>query len=166
MTWRLRAAFRRARSAGILWRMEAVNVIARVLHVGSAIVALGGIAFMLGALCPALRTQDESVRAALQPLVKKRFMRMVHPAIALLILTGAYNWWLNIEAYRNASKAIHGMIGTKMLLAIVMFAIVFAQAFGVVKGGTHRWMTINLVLGIAVITLAAIVRAMRLAGTG
>jgi uncharacterized membrane protein len=141
--------------------MTAVNIAVRVLHIGSAIALLGGTIFFLVVLIPTVRILDEGLRTSILQLARKRFYRISHPALLLLAATGLYTYLSNLHAYDNP-KALHGLIGMKILLWVAITSIVFAQTFGVLRGCPIRWAKVNLTLGIAVIIIAAVVRTLRI----
>ncbi|MBI1368997.1 MAG: hypothetical protein GC162_10130 [Planctomycetes bacterium] len=142
--------------------MVYVDLAARFLHLLSMAALIGGTLFMLAAMLPAMKLLDDSLKQSIIALARKRFMRIAHPAIALLILTGAWQWYRNVEIYRASNKALQGVLGMKVLIAMVIFGLIFAGAFGVLKGCPRKWAKITLALAIVVVILAAVVRAMRL----
>lgn len=142
--------------------MDILTVIIRILHVGSAIALLGGTLYALAVLLPATRLVDEGLRGSLLQLAQRRFYRVAHPAIVLLILTGAYNFWINLDAYREVGPISHGLLGVKILLALAILGIIFAQTFRVLPGPPARWAALNLTMGTIIIIIAAIVRHLRL----
>lgn len=143
--------------------MDVLDVILRVAHIGSAIGLLGGALYALAALMPAMKTLDDDLRQKLTTAAQKRFYRIAHPAILLLLLSGFYQFVVNIGVYGEAHPALHGLLGTKILLALVIFGIIFAQTFGVLKGNPGRWLKINVTLGAIIVVLAAVVRHLHLA---
>lgn len=142
--------------------MQVLDIVVRILHVLSAIGLLGGTAFVVVALLPAMGGVDEPAREKLMPTVRKRFHRIVHPAVVLLLLTGIYQWVTNHEPYEQAGPVLHGVLGVKVLIALTIFGLIFAADAGVLKGGPPRWAKVNLTLGLIVVILAAIVRHLRL----
>jgi uncharacterized membrane protein len=142
--------------------MEILNVIVRILHIGSAIALLGGTLFALAALLPAMKVLDEGFKQNLMSVAQKRFYRISHPAIVLLLLTGVYQWVSNSGVYEEAGPALHGVLGMKILLALAIFVIIFAQTFGVIRN-PGRWMKINLAMGTVVVILAAVLRHLHMA---
>jgi len=144
---------------------QTLNIVLRIVHVGSAIALLGGAVFFLVVMLPALRLLDEGLRGSILQLARKRFYRITHPALVLLWITGLYNYTANMKLYNEAPKAIHGILGTKILLALAITIIVFAQSFGILKGCPSRWAKVNVTLGILIIILAAVARSLRLTVT-
>ena len=141
---------------------EVLNIVMRVLHIVSAIALLGGAIFFLTTMLPAVRVLDEGLRGSVLQLTRKRFYRITHPALLLLLITGFYNYIRNMDIYRAAPKAVHGILGTKILLALIITVIIFAQSFGLLKGCPVRWTKVNVALGLVIVVLAAVARSMRL----
>lgn len=144
--------------------MDLLSLLMRIAHILGAIGLLGGTLFIVVALLPSLKLVDEQFKTSLMEIVKKRFYRIAHPAIMLLIISGTYNWVKNIDAYRLCTK-MHGpmlqaMLGTKVLLAVAITVIVFAQTFKVLPGPASRWAKVNLTLGLIIVILAGIVRSL------
>lgn len=139
--------------------MDIIDTISRYLHILSAITILGGIIAVNMVILPTLKKYPADMQESFKDAAQKKFMMLVHPAILFLILTGAWQWYQNVEMYR-ATKMSQGVLGMKVLIALVMFALVFIQATGAVKRETA--VKINLYLGLLVVLLAAIVRLMRL----
>jgi len=137
-------------------------VISRYLHLTGAILAVGGIAFYITCLLPAARQLDEAGRAMIIKTAHHRFLRVLWLAIVLLAVTGTINWMVNIEAYRKLGALGHALIGTKVLLALIMFGLVIARSAGLIQPKNPRLLPmINIHLGAIVIVLATILRVLR-----
>ena len=139
-----------------------LDTLLRFLHVGSAIALLGGTLFFLAVMIPSVRVLDDGLRTGILQAARKRFYRITHPALTLLILTGFYNYVKSLPAYDQAPKYIHAILGAKILLALTVAAIVFAQSFGILKGCPIKYAKANLAMGILIILLAAAVRSIRM----
>ena len=143
--------------------MQAVDIIARILHIGSAIALLGGTFFFLVVVIPSLKVLDDGLRGSILQVARKRFYRISHPALLLLVLTGFYQYAQNIDIYRKGNKAaINGLLGFKILLALTILTIVFGQTFGAIKACPIKMARFNLAMGILIVIIAAIVRSLRL----
>ena len=90
-----------------------------------------------------------------------RFNKVVLIAIGGLIVSGTYNWMMLAATYRDIGPKAHALIGTKVLLAVVMFVVVLARSVGLIKP-TKFWHMFNLHLAAVVILLAAVLRYVRL----
>ena len=132
-------------------------VIAKFLHVMSAAIAFGGVAFVLWALMPSLGRIDSEASGKLMENAAVRFSRMIWIAIALLIITGI---WMIIVVLTTAvpNPLYHSILGLKIILAIVIFVIAIAltlpgKAFQSMKQNRRRWMIINIHLFVIVFFL-------------
>jgi len=96
-------------------------------HLASAIVWMGGMAFMLYALRPAISMLTPPQRLTLMVDVLRRFFTIVRIAIAVLAVTGL-SMILHIGMSRSP-LGWHLMMG----IGLVMFAV-----FGHLDGGPHR----------------------------
>jgi uncharacterized membrane protein len=136
---------------------QALPIVIRVVHIGSAIALLGGAVFFLVVMLPAVKLLDEGLRSSILQLARKRFYRITHPAIVLLLVTGFYTYLVtNWPAYEKAPRQIHMLLGIKILLALAIMLILFAQTFGVLKGCPARWTKINIAMGIASLRLSGL----------
>jgi len=99
----------------------------KLVHLASAIVWMGGMAFMLYALRPAIGMLTPPQRLTLIAEVLSRFFPMVRVAIALLLLTGLAMLWHT--GFRKAPLGWHLMMG----IGLVMFAL-----FGHLDAVPHR----------------------------
>lgn len=136
-----------------------VMVVMRFVHIASAVVAVGGTAFLALCLTPALRLVDDSFRRSVLGLVKRRFHRALALSIAGLVVSGTYNWYMNAAGYRAMGPAGNALIGTKVLLSMILFALIWANANGLLDPARARlWMIVNLHLAAAIILLAGVLR--------
>lgn len=142
--------------------MNYLDLLLRITHILSAIALLGSGIFFLVVMFPLVKTLDEETRKRIADAAKKRSYRITHPAIMLLVITGFIQFIQNIDSYKNI-RGIHGVMGVKILLALAILCIIFAQTFGVIKGCPSKWAKVNVTLGITIVILAGIARGMRLA---
>ena len=95
------------------------------LHLAGAIFWMGGMAFMLMALRPALHAQlQPPVRLPLVVAVLRRFFVIVIASIALLLLTGV--WLLLQVPGAQAPRGWHVMAGLGIVMMLVFGHIFFA----------------------------------------
>lgn len=106
--------------------MEPVDVLSRMFHVGTAIVLLGGAVFTRFVLLPSAAELSEPEHDKLRAGVLGRWKRFVHGGIALLLLTGFYNFFRAIPGHKGQAL-YHALIGTKILLAFAAFFIASAM---------------------------------------
>ena len=135
-------------------------IVMRYVHIVSAVLAVGGLAFLSLCLSPAMRMLDESFRESVAKLVQHRFYRILWVSLGGLVVSGVYNWIASSQTYKAMGPAGNALIGTKVLLALVMFAIVWAGSIGKMK--PKAWHTAAVHLAAIVMLLAVILRHFRL----
>jgi uncharacterized membrane protein len=136
-------------------------IVMRYLHIVSAISVVGGILFVMVCLKPAMRVLDEGLRESMMGVVRGRFHKVVIAGIIGLLISGIFNWMTAVEAYSQFKPASDALIGTKVLLALIMFAVVAARMSNIIKSDKLAQM-INIHLAAIVILLAVLLRAGRL----
>jgi uncharacterized membrane protein len=141
------------------------NVFVRWLHVTSAVTAIGAMIFMRVVLQPVVAAQDPSTRQVMVERVLPRFKTLLHSALGLLLLTGAYNLWIAIPKVRSLAyhTLYHSVVGTKILLVLVLFGFVGAvlsssPAAANMQESRQRWLTVLIVLALVILFLSAILR--------
>lgn len=137
----------------------------RYLHIVSALIAVGGMAFVLFCVSPAAKLLEENVRQTFLKLMHDRFLKVLWIVIAVLVVTGAFQWYSLNEAYRAIRPWGQALIGTKVLIAIVIFVVVWLRSMGIVgttPKGAKRVLMINIHLAAIVILLGSILRYMRM----
>jgi uncharacterized membrane protein len=132
----------------------AVDILFRWLHVAAACLAIGG-AFFLRVLLPtATRLLDAEHKEGVFLRARRAFKFVVHPAILVLLVSGAYNAWGNWAWYTRNPGLLHGMFGAHLLLALAVITISLVLLAGREPIRSHRgWMKVNLVL--MALTIAA-----------
>lgn len=139
--------------------IDALSIVMRYLHVVSAVVAVGGMAFLLLCLSPAMRLLEEKSREALLDAVHCRFQRVVWACIAGLIVSGIFNWMMLAGAYKAMGPMGNALIGIKVLLAAIVFGVVWARSAGFLsKASRRRTLMINIHLAAVVILLGSVLR--------
>lgn len=139
-----------------------VQIAMRVLHIVSAVAAVGGIVFQLVCLIPSMRLIDDTLATTILRLNQRRFHRLLYAAIAGLLVSGVYNWWLSTPRYEAIGPSALALIAGKSALALVLFAIVAGRSIGLIVGRPRLWLWINLLLALAVLTLGATLRYVRM----
>jgi uncharacterized membrane protein len=95
------------------------------LHLAGAIFWMGGMAFMVMALRPALHAQQQPpVRLPLVVAVLRRFFMVVVISIVLLLLTGL--WMLLEIPAAEAPRGWHAMAGLGVVMMLVFGHIFFS----------------------------------------
>ena len=141
------------------------NVLTRWLHVTSAVIAVGALLLLPLLLIPALQVQEPAVRQAMLAQVAPRLRIVLHSALGLLLVTGFYNYWVaipKVRALENRSL-YHPIIGTKILLALILFGMVSAllssrDVAANMGEDRSRWLAVLIILALVILFLSAILR--------
>jgi putative copper export protein len=141
-----------------------LSLLSRVMHTTCAATLLGGLIYMRFVLAPA--TPEGEREAALFHGRRKAWAMCVMICTLLLILSGVYNFAVNILGWRNLPKLYHPLFGVKFLLALGVMAIMAFIAGKTVLAEKMRakltgWLNLALVLALAVFVLGAMLRSFR-----
>ncbi len=144
---------------------DVINVLSRWVHVGTAIVLLGGMAFQRFVLLPSAAELPDDEHGKLRTAVMGRWKKFVHAGIGLLLLTGFYNY-LGAPTPANPPvswKLYHPLVGTKILVALVLFAMSSgmvgrSSAFAGLRANPRRSLTIMLLLGAVIVGISGFLK--------
>jgi uncharacterized membrane protein len=148
-------------------QLDYVSILFRWMHILAAITAVGGTIFMRVALLPSVSVLSEEQRKALHQAVRSRWVKFVMGAILFLLVSGLYTF-LVIKRGQIATEAkfLYNMLfGIKFLIALVIFFIASAlagrsAAFDGIRKNARFWLTLNMVLGITVVCMSGVLRAL------
>jgi len=143
--------------------------LAYALHVLFAVLWVGGMAFAILALRPALAALEPAQRVALMGGVHRRFFLIVWHAMPIVLLSGYWLLFGHYGGFRGAGWHVHLMHLTGLLMAAVYVAIFTgpwkqmraALAAGDVKAAAEandrvrQLVTVNLALGLLTVGVAA-----------
>jgi len=137
----------------------------RILHVGTAIVVVGGTFFLRFVLFPAAtQNLSDDVHARLRGAVMGTWKKIVHSAIALFILTGAINYYRVIaQGSHKGDSLYHALLGTKILLALGIFFVAEAlvgraAAFDGMRRNAAKWLLVNLLLATIIVAISGVLK--------
>lgn len=142
--------------------MEYFSVLSRIAHVATAIVLVGGTVFMRFVLMPAAKELPETEHDQLRQRLMARWKRIVHGGIALLLLSGLFNYMQQIPKHKG-DPLYHALLGTKMLLALVVFFIASAlvgrsAAFEKMRQNRAKWMGLIVLLSALIVGISGFVK--------
>jgi uncharacterized membrane protein len=146
--------------------MEEVTILlSRWIHIGTAIVLLGGMAFQRFVLLPSAAELPDAEHDKLRASVMGRWKKFVHMGIGLLLLTGFYNY---LGAPTPAAEPIrwklyHPLVGTKILIALALFVMSSgmvgrSHAFAGLRANPKRTLTIMLILGSLIVGISGFLK--------
>jgi uncharacterized membrane protein len=137
-----------------------MSTLVQWIHVGAAVIAVGGIAFLLLILLPSVRALNPAQRDLLMRTVQGRFRWISWAAIILLSGSGLYNaqqvWEVPPGTYWTFLKI-------KITLALALFAISLCLTLPLkdlewFRARRNMWLAIALALGLVVIFISAYLR--------
>ncbi len=142
---------------------ELLSLISRWLHILFAIALVGGTIFIRFALVPASES-DASGDASAESTVYRRWSRIVMVAIGWLLISGIYNAAIKAVQY-DLAPIYHALLGIKILLAIVVFALASLLAgrsalARKLRARERVWLNINLFLMVLVVMIAGYLKQM------
>ncbi len=139
--------------------------LSRILHVGTAIVVVGGTFFIRFVLFPAAaQNLADDVHARLRDAVIGTWKKVVHAGIALFLLTGGLNYYRVIaKGTHKGDPLYHALLGTKILLALVIFFLASvlvgrSPAFEGLRRNAPRWLLVNFVLAAIIIAISGFLK--------
>ncbi|MDN3567182.1 CopD family protein [Paeniroseomonas aquatica] len=139
------------------------------LHVLGAVLWVGGMAFAILTLRPALGVLEAPQRLALHEAVLARFFRLIWHAMPIILITGyalLFGWY---GGFVGAGWHIHAMHLTALIMAATFIAIVTgpwkefraarartdAAAAATAVNRIRQLVTMNLALGLLTVAVAA-----------
>lgn len=144
---------------------DVINVLSRWVHIGTVIVLIGGMAFQRFVLLPSAAELPDAEHDRLRTAVMGRWKKFVHIGIGLLLLTGFYNY---LGAPTPAAppiswKLYHPLVGTKILIALVLFAMSSgmvgrSRAFAGLRANPKRTLTIMLTLAAVIVGISGVLK--------
>ncbi len=142
--------------------MEAVDILSRWTHIGTAVVIIGGSVFLRFVIYPVVSKLPEDQHLALRSAIISRWKMFVHVGIVLFLVSGFYNY-LKGRPDREGQTIYHMLMGTKMLLA---FGLFFLSSLLVGRSGLAEkvrtrmayWQTVGIVLGAIIIGISGYVK--------
>ena len=133
------------------------NVIVTSIHVISAILAVGGVAFLKFVALPYMESLPEDEKQKCMAALRAKFVPILHGSFAMLVLTGIHHI---TRLIRTGVGIPHALI-TKIVLALIIIfigvALTSKTGFEGFKAKRGTMLTINLVLAAIVVFLGILV---------
>jgi uncharacterized membrane protein len=133
-------------------------LVSRWAHIACAIVLVGGSAFVWLVLQPVLNNESPE----LHDRIRNRWKKFVHPGVLIFLVSGIYNLIKMIPNHKG-DALYHSLIGTKFLLALVVFAlasILVGNKPGTqkIRDNPRKWLGITLLLSIIIVGISGFVK--------
>ncbi len=150
--------------------MENINFMllaSRWIHISAAIVAVGGAVFMRLALMPSAKeVLDDDVHQRLRQAVRARWARLVHTCVALLLMSGAFNFVVLALPPKVEPMPYHAIFVVKFLAALAVFFL------GIVLSGRSalsekmrrdgaRWLSVMIAAAALVVLMSGLLGQVR-----
>ena len=142
-----------------------VQVLSRILHVGTAIVLVGGSVFLRFVLMPAASSLPDKEHDALRERLLRRWKLFIHIGVTVLLATGFYNYLVvSHPLHQGEGHALyHALLGTKILLAFVLFFLASAmvgraKAFENLRTNSHATLLLMIVLALIIVSVSGYVK--------
>ena len=147
--------------------LDLVLLVSRWTHIASAIVAIGGAMFLRFVLVPSAERQltDED-HERLRDAVRVRWARVVHICIALLLVSGSYNFFALAIRPSIEPMPYHAIFVIKLLAALVLFLVSAAlvgtaPGFSKMRQRSRRWQSFILLLAALIVLLSGMLGQVR-----
>jgi len=137
-------------------------LLSRWVHIGTAIVVIGGSVFMRFVLMPAAEQLPDNEHEALRERVLGRWKRFVHLGVLLFLLSGGYNYILAVRIHKGQSL-YHALVGTKIILALIVFFLASAivgrsPTFENLRKNMKRWVLVVILLATVIVGISGFVK--------
>lgn len=149
--------------------VDVIGLISRWLHILAAITAVGGTIFMRLALVPSISVLPDEQRKSLHGEIRSRWSKLIMASILFLIVSGLYNYIMLVRAARGWPTELpalyHPLFGAKFVLALGVFFMASAlsgrgAATEKFRQNAKYWMTVNLILAVAIVCISGYMRMM------
>ena len=143
---------------------DVLPLISRWIHVGTTIVLVGGTVFMRFVLAPAASASlSDTEHAALRERVVGTWKRFVHVGILLFLLSGFYNYLVVTRPKHDGDSLYHALMGTKILLAFVVFFFASAlvgksQGLQKIRDKRNTWLLVVILLSAAIVGIGGFLK--------
>lgn len=146
-----------------------VLLASRWLHLAAAIVAIGGAAFMRFALIPAATAAlSDEAHQKLREALRARWSKVVMTSIALLLITGFYNFVVLAMPPKVDPVPYHPIFGLKFFAALGVFFIASAlvgrsPGLEKMRAARAKWLSRLLVLAGIIVLISGVLMQIRTA---
>ena len=138
-------------------------ILSRWAHVLSFIILIGGTIFIRFVLMPtAKEILDDETHKKLREAIVKRWRKLVHACIGLLIISGIYNMTLTFPNH-SGDSTYHMLFGIKFLLAFVAFFFAIKLTSSKESGIKMRnngkvWLLVLLSMTVGIVLISGVLK--------
>lgn len=143
--------------------MTWLDVLSRITHIGTAITLVGGSVFMALVLMPSAKAElSDEAHKQLTAGVIGRWKRFVHLGVLLFLLSGFYNYARAVPNHRG-DHLYHALVGTKILIAFVIFFLAAAlvgrsEKLALIRSNRRKYTLILVGLAAVIVAISGFVK--------
>lgn len=142
--------------------MWLIDVLSRIVHVGTAITLVGGSVFTVWVLLPSAKQLSDDAHTTLRTAVMGRWKYFVHVGIVLFLVSGLYNFVRALPDHDNDSL-YHALMGTKILIALVVFFLAAALVgkspkLEPIRQQRAKWLKVLVLLAAVIVAISGFVK--------
>jgi uncharacterized membrane protein len=143
--------------------IPALDVLFRWLHVGTAIVLLGGSVFLRFVVLPATDKIEGDSAQALRDQIRSIWKFFVHIGVLFLLGSGLYNYLVVMVPKHRGDSLYHALMGTKILLALAIFFLAEAlvgraAAFEGLRRKARTWLVVIILFGAIIVGISGFLK--------
>jgi uncharacterized membrane protein len=140
-----------------------IATLSRIVHVGTAIVLVGGTVFLRLVVMPAAEKLAPEAHDTFRASLVTVWKRFVHTGIVLFLITGLYNYIAVTMPSHRGDKLYHMLIGIKILLALIVFFLASvlvgrAAAFEKMRQNRKTWLGVVILLAAIIVAISGFVK--------
>lgn len=142
---------------------ELLPILARWLHIGPVVIAIGGAFFMRFVLLPSMgETLAEDHSQRLRSAMMARWRKWVHICIGLILLSGLFNIY-DAAAMLRESGVYQVLFVVKLLAALGIFMVASAlvgrsEGFGPMRANPRKWLAVIVGLAAVIVIVSGIMK--------
>lgn len=133
-------------------------LISRWAHVGTAILLVGGTAFLRLAVIPAMEGESPELMGR----IRAHWKKFVHGGLAVFLISGFYNYFQAMPLHKG-DGLYHGLVGTKIILALFVFFLASvlvgskpsSQKF---RDNAKKWTAVMLMVSAVIVAISGFVK--------
>ncbi|MDP7386387.1 MAG: hypothetical protein QF593_10210 [Nitrospinota bacterium] len=129
------------------------NIIVTTIHILSAILAVGGVAFLRFVALPFAEGLPETEKDRFRQVLRKRFSPILHTSFLLLILTGIHHITRLIRAGMRIQEILILKIALALTIVFIGVALTLPRGFEGMKARRKGFLLLDIVIAVIVVFL-------------
>ncbi len=129
------------------------NIIVTTIHILSAILAVGGVAFLRFVALPFAEGLPETEKDRFRQVLRKRFSPILHTSFLLLILTGIHHITRLIRSGMRIQEILILKIALALTIVFIGVALTLPRGFEGMKARRKGFLLLDIVIAVIVVFL-------------